>query len=153
MIQDLIDTALILESLEATSKTEAIDEMLAAAVAHQRLTKAKLPSIRKKIAEREHLGSTGIGNGVAVPHVKIDSIDKTLLILGRSVEGIDFEAVDGRPVQTVFLIVAPGDAAADHLKLLRWVSGLARSADFRRFFSHADGEAGIRELLQEMSGL
>lgn len=151
MISDLIDSALVLEEVAATTRAEALEEMLAATVAHERLTKAKLTTIRRKIAEREALGSTGIGNGVAVPHVKSDAVTETVLVLARSAAGIEFGAIDGRPVHAVFLIVAPKDAAEDHLKILRWVSVLARNADFRRFLKHAADEREIRELLHEMS--
>lgn len=152
MIQELIDSALVLDDLKASTKDAVLDEILAAAVDGGRLQKSKRAAIRKRLAEREELGSTGIGNGVAVPHVKADAVGDTLLVLARSHDGVDFDAVDGRPVHTVFLIVAPKDAAEEHLQLLRWISGLARSADFRRFFRSAADEREIRELLREMSG-
>lgn len=151
MIPELIDSALVLGSLEATTKAEALDEILAAAVARKQLTKRKVPAIRERLAEREALGSTGIGNGVAVPHVKVDSIDRTVLMLARSADGIEYGAIDGRPVHTVFLILAPKDAAEEHLQLLRWISGLARNADFRRFLKNAADEDEMRDLLREMS--
>lgn len=151
MIQALIDSALILEALEATSKQEAIDEILAASTEAGRIPSAVATKVRKKIVEREARGSTGIGNGVAVPHVKLDSIESTSIVLARSPDGIDYEAIDGRPVHTVILILAPADAAEAHLQLLRWISGLARNADFRRFLGQAKDEAEIRELLCEMA--
>lgn len=151
MIHALIDSALILERLEASSKHDAIEEILTAAVDAKRLSRNRLTAIRKRIEEREALGSTGIGNGVAVPHVKVDSVQETLMILARSVEGIDYGAIDGRPVHVLFLIVAPKNAADEHLQLLRWISGLARNADFRRFFAHAADAAEIRDLLTEMT--
>jgi mannitol/fructose-specific phosphotransferase system IIA component (Ntr-type) len=86
-----------------------------------------------------------------VPHVKLDTIQQTSIVLARSQDGIEFEAIDGRPVHTVFLILAPAAAAEEHLHLLRWISGLARSADFRRFLGQAKDEAEIRELLREMA--
>lgn len=150
MIRNLIDSALILEDLAAGSRDDAIDEMLVAAVAAGRLTKGKRANVRKRLLERETLGSTGIGNGVAVPHVKLDAVSETLMVLARSSAGLDYCAVDGRPVHSVFLVVAPKDATTEHLQLLRWISGLARNADFRRFLKSADGEREIRDLLVEM---
>jgi mannitol/fructose-specific phosphotransferase system IIA component (Ntr-type) len=151
MIQSLIDSALILEALAATSKQEAIDEILTASTEAGRVTKANAAKVRDKIVEREARGSTGIGNGVAVPHVKLDTIEDTAIVLARSPDGIEYEAIDGRPVHTVFLILAPADAAEEHLQLLRWISGLARNADFRRFLGQAKDEAEIRDLLREMA--
>jgi PTS system nitrogen regulatory IIA component len=110
-----------------------------------------LKAVRKKIIERENLGSTGIGNGIAVPHVKDRGIERISLVLARSNDGIDFAAVDGRDVNTVFTIFAPEDHADEHLQILRWISVLARNADFRSFVRNASGEAEIRDLLHEMS--
>jgi mannitol/fructose-specific phosphotransferase system IIA component (Ntr-type) len=151
MIQALIDSALILESLAATSKQEAIDEILAAATGADRISPDVASTVRQKIVEREARGSTGIGNCVAVPHVKLDTIQQTSIVLARSQDGIEYEAIDGRPVHTVFLILAPANAAEEHLQLLRWISGLARNADFRRFLGQAKDETEIRDLLCEMA--
>ena len=73
------------------------------------------------------------------------------MALARSQEGIEYQAIDGRSVQTLFLIVAPSDQAEAHLEALRWISTLARNADFRRFVLSAAGADEIRELLREMS--
>lgn len=150
MIPKLIESTLILSSLSTSDKDGALDEILAAAVAEGRLAKKLLAPVRKKMVERERLGSTGIGNGIAVPHVKHAGIERVEMVLARSESGIDYAAVDGRAVHTIFMILAPEVAPDDHLKLLRWVSSLARSADFRRFVMQAEGEAEIRELLREM---
>ncbi|MGA1608039.1 MAG: PTS sugar transporter subunit IIA [Planctomycetota bacterium] len=151
MIQALIDSALILQALVATSKQEAIDEILDATTAAGLIPAAVATTVGQKIAEREARGSTGIGNGVAVPHVKLDTIQQTSIVLARSQDGIEYEAIDGRPVHTVFLILAPANAAEEHLQLLRWISGLARNADFRRFLGQAKDETEIRDLLCEMA--
>ena len=150
MIETLIDSAVIVDDLRAAGKAEAFDEILAAAVASGALDKAQSGPIRKRLVEREELGSTGIGNGVAVPHVKVATAERMVLCLARHVAGIDFDAIDGRPVHTLFVVIAPQDAAEDHLALLRWISGLARDADFRRFVQDAEGAVQIRELLHEM---
>jgi len=150
MLRDLIDSTLIIECVQAGSKGDALDEILRLAVKAKLLAAKKFAAVRKLLQEREDLGSTGIGNGVAVPHVKTVDIAKTCMILARSVEGIPFSSVDGKDVHTVFMLLAPADAAEEHLQVLRWISTLARSGDFRRFFSDAAGEAEIRDLLHEM---
>ncbi|MHC5065172.1 MAG: PTS sugar transporter subunit IIA [Planctomycetota bacterium] len=151
MIKDLIDSALIIESLEASAKEEALDEMLAAAVKSKLLPGKQSKGIRKLLAEREKMGSTGIGNGVAVPHVKSEELKSACMVLARAPGGLPYSAVDGKDVQTLFMVLAPKDAAEAHLQILRWIAGLARNADFRRFVQGADGEAEIRDLLHEMS--
>jgi PTS system nitrogen regulatory IIA component len=149
-MKDVIESCLVIEGIEASTKEDVFDEILASAVAEKRLTKARAAKVRQRLVEREALGSTGIGNGVAVPHTKVEGVKSTLMVLARSREGLEFDAVDGRPVHVVFLLVAPPDAADEHLKLLRWISRLARSVDFRRFMQSARGEAEIRSLLSNM---
>ena len=151
MHAQLIKSATIIESLEASSKPQILAEMLRAAVDSGRLTARSTTALKKKLAEREALGSTGIGNGVAVPHVKTGSVSELFMILGRSIEGVDYEAVDGQPVHTVFLLVAPSRQEESHLQSLRWIATLARNPDFRRFVRDAPGEKEIRALLYEMS--
>lgn len=152
MIEALIQSTVILEALVASEKEAALEEMLQALVASGRVEQSDAPKIGKRLREREALGSTGIGNGVAVPHVKTDRVDSVAMALARSPEGIEYQAIDGRSVQTLFLIVAPSDQAEAHLEALRWISTLARNADFRRFVLSAASEDEIRDLLREMSG-
>ena len=151
MIAALIDSAVIVESLGASSKDDVLTEMLDAAISGGRAAADDKKALRKLLADREALGSTGIGNGVAVPHVKSDRIGELGLILARSQDGIEYQAIDGRPVHTLFLLLAPKSAAEDHLAALRWVSTLARDADFRRFVMAAGDDDAIRDLLREMS--
>jgi mannitol/fructose-specific phosphotransferase system IIA component (Ntr-type) len=151
MFKDLIDGALILSDLEASQKAAAVDEIFDALVASERIAKKERASLRKRLIDREALGSTGIGNGVAVPHVKGKEIQRLFLVLARSKQGIAFDAIDGKPVHTIFLIMGPQENPETHLKALRWVSSLARNADFRRFMLTASDEHAIRELLVEMS--
>lgn len=152
MLKDLIDSALILESIQAVSKEAALDEILAAAVKAKLIRSKKSSVIRELLQKREELGSTGIGNGVAVPHVKADEIVKPSIVLARSTAGIPYAAVDGKDVRTLFMLLGPKNAAEEHLQVLRWISTLARSSDFRRFVIGAKGEAEIRDLLHEMCG-
>lgn len=151
MIQTLVDSAAILAEVKATTKEAALKELLQCAQESGAFPKKIAASLGKKIAEREALGSTGIGNGVAVPHVKGEDVNKVSLVLGRSRAGIEWHAIDGRPVHTMFLLTAPPSESELHLKCLRWISGLARNADFRRFFLDAADEVAIRDLLLEMA--
>ena len=153
MIKELIDSALILDALVGTTKQEILVEVLQKTAAVGRVQKKDLRSLEKQLLDREALGSTGIGNGVAVPHVKGKEIKEISLVLGRSKNAIAFQAIDGRPVQTFFLILAPLDQPEQHIKALRWVSSLARNADFRRFVLLAKSEKEIRDLLHEMGEL
>lgn len=152
MNADLISSAVVIEALAATDKDSVLAEILAAAVQAKLIAKKNLPALVERLRTREKLGSTGIGNGVAIPHVKSDEIAKVGLVVARSVPGIDYDAIDGRPVHTLFLLLAPVAKSQEHLAALRWISGLARDTDFRRFFLAAKSADVIRELLTEMSG-
>jgi len=84
------------------------------------------------VLEREKLGSTGIGDGVAIPHGKLRGINNFLCAFGRSLEGIDFDAVDRKPVHIFFLLLAPYDSVSLHLKMLSRISKILRDPSFRR---------------------
>ena len=82
--------------------------------------------IADAIAERERLGSTGFGGGVAIPHGKLDELDRVYALVARLAAPIDYKAIDGAPVDLVFLLLSPPDAGAEHLKALAAVSRLVR---------------------------
>jgi PTS system nitrogen regulatory IIA component len=89
-------------------------------------------AVVKIIMERERLGSTGIGDGVAIPHGKMKNIDSIICAVGRSQEGVDFDAVDRQPVHIFFLVLAPEDSASLHLKVLSRISKILRDPSFRK---------------------
>jgi PTS system nitrogen regulatory IIA component len=84
------------------------------------------------ILEREKLGSTGIGEGIAIPHGKMKGIDRILCAFGRSKEGVDFDAVDKKPVHIFFLLLAPEDSAGLHIQMLSRISRILRDQSFRK---------------------
>lgn len=85
----------------------------------------------KRLAEREQLGSTGIGGGIAIPHCKVDGLKQGLVAVGRVREGIDFGAADGQPVRLFFLVLSPSQSPAEHLQALaaisRWIKAGGRA--------------------------
>ena len=111
------------------------------------LARKILAASREKVAQ----GATGaIGNGVAIPHVKLKGVENSLVVLGRSDEGLDFRAGDGVPVTVVFFVIGPADAAEEHLSLLRWIASLARNHDFPRFAQACKTPADLLDLLEEL---
>ena len=150
MIRDLVDGASLVVDIAASTKEAALKELLAAIQGAGSFAAKVAKSLQKRIVEREAIGSTGLGNGVAVPHVKSDDIDKVALVVARSKRGLEWSAIDGRPVHIVFLLVSPADEPESHLQCLRWIAGLARNPDFRRFFMDAADAKAVRELLREM---
>jgi PTS system nitrogen regulatory IIA component len=150
MISQLIETAAVIGELAAKTKDAALRELLASA-APDTFDAAAAKILGKRLSDREAIGSTGLGNGIAVPHVKGDEVRKVALVVARSKRGIEWQAIDGRPVHILFLLVSPSAEPEAHLRCLRWIAGLARNADFRRFLIDATDGPAMRELLRELS--
>ncbi len=151
MIPQLIDAAVLIGEPQATTKEAALKELLAAAMAAGAFPAKAQKGLQKRLADREAIGSTGLGNSVAVPHVKGDDVAKTTLVLARCRKGIEWQAIDGRPVHLIFLLVSPASEPENHLLCLRWIATLARNADFRRFLVDAKDDGAMRDLLREMT--
>src|SRR5438045_4576866 len=107
-------------------------------------------ALRRVLEERELLASTAIGDGIAIPHGKLDSVGHLVGALGRSVEGIEFESIDGKPTHLVFMMVAPASSTGVHLKALARLSRLFRDALFRqRLIEAADAAAMYKVITEE----
>ena len=113
----------VLASVKASGKKALVAELASRAAALYRLDERRLFD---RLLERERLGSTGIGSGIAIPHGRMAGLDKPRGLFARLANPVDFDAIDDRPVDIVFLLVAPEGAGADHLKALARVSRLLR---------------------------
>ena len=120
---DLIKPEGVLPSLKAKSKKHVLQELSAAAAD---LTGLPERDIFDTLLQRERLGSTGVGQGIAIPHGKLAELDGIIGLFASLDQPIDFEAVDGEPVDLVFLLLAPESAGADHLKALARISRFLR---------------------------
>jgi PTS system nitrogen regulatory IIA component len=146
-ILDILHKDRIIPELSSQSKTEVLEELTGALLGHQKsLNKEALVEV---LMERERLGSTGIGDGIAIPHGKIQDLDELMLSFGRSVQGIDFDSMDGRPTHLFFLLVAPENSAGIHLRALAKISRLLKSAHFRHRLMEADTKAEIFQIIEE----
>src|SRR5581483_2141635 len=122
-LADLITPEAIYPSLKAKTKKQALQEMAQRASV---LTGVDAREIFDTLLQRERLGSTGIGRGIAVPHGRLAALRKILSVFARLEEPIEFEALDGEPVDLIFLLLPPEHAGADHLKALARISRLLR---------------------------
>jgi nitrogen PTS system EIIA component len=129
-ITELLKKEFILEQLKAKNKHEALAE-LAGVFIKDKITFDSGEMLRV-LLEREKLGSTGIGDGIAIPHGKLAGLDEILVAFGRSREGIAFDALDGKPVHLFFLLMAPENSAGQHLKALAKISRMLKDEIFRR---------------------
>ena len=138
-LTDLVAPNAVIPALKVTSKKQAIQEIAGKAA---KLTGQNERGIFETLIQREKLGSTGVGNGIAIPHGKLVKLDKLFGLFARLERPVDFDALDGQPVDLVFLLLAPEAAGADHLKALARVARLLRDPDVaRKLRESRDAEA------------
>src|SRR5205085_4247840 len=146
-LAEIIPEGAILDDLKSTSKEEVVREMVQALVKCGRIEEGTSPKVIKALMDREELGSTGIGAGVAVPHAKHDSVTDLVGAFGRSKKGINFDALDGEPVHVLFLLLSSKSASGAHLEALAYISRLVRDEKFVKFLREANDAAAIRAIL------
>ncbi len=147
-VVDFLRPDLVVSALAGHTKSDVLGEM--AGVLAERQPGIELETLRRVLEERELLASTAIGDGIAIPHGKLDSVDHLVGLLGRSVEGIEFDSIDGKPTHLVFMLVAPAASTGIHLKALARLSRLFRDAHFRQQLIEAsDGPAMYQVLTEE----
>lgn len=144
---DFLRPELIIGQLTATSKPAVLAELASRLAENEPGLDAE--ALRKVLEERELLASTAIGDGIAIPHGKMDVIGHLVGTLGRSVEGIEFESIDGKPTHLVFMLVAPASSTGVHLKALARLSRLFRDEEFRKRLLAAPDAAGMYEIISE----
>ena len=129
-IMDILNKDCIIPELRSRTKREVLEELTGALLnCKANLDKEALVEV---LLERERLGSTGIGDGIAIPHGKVQDLDELVLSFGRSTQGIEFDSMDGRPTHLFFLLIAPENSAGIHLRALAKISRLLKSAHFRQ---------------------
>jgi len=133
--------------LKSSTKQEAIAELCQLLQTNTKITDA--PTVVDSLMQREKLGSTGIGQGVAIPHGKSPAAQALVGALGISRRGVNFEALDGEPVHLIFLLVAPPDSAGAHLKALARISRLLKDKFFRQALRDAKSLEEIQKVIQE----
>ena len=123
-INDLLVPEGVVADLKATSKKQALQDLAKRAAEVSGLHERAIFDV---LMERERLGTTGVGNGIAIPHGKLASLDRLHGLFARLEQPIDFQAIDERPVDLIFVLLAPENAGADHLKALARISRLLRN--------------------------
>jgi PTS system nitrogen regulatory IIA component len=147
-IRGLLKKEFIITDLKATGKKEVLEEL--ARVFAGRNGGFSSESVVEVLLEREKLGSTGIGDGIAIPHGKLAGIDEILVGFGRSRQGVDFHALDGRPVYLFFLLIAPDSASADYLKCLARISRMLKDAEMRKDLLEAPSADDLFRIIEAM---
>lgn len=145
-ITDLITPDSVVADLKAGSKKQVLQELARVAAGVTGQTERAVFDV---LIERERLGTTGVGNGIAIPHGKLPGLDRLHGLFARLAEPIPFDAIDDQPVDLIFLLLAPEGAGADHLKALARVSRLLRNHATCEKLRHANGAVPIYDILLE----
>jgi mannitol/fructose-specific phosphotransferase system IIA component (Ntr-type) len=135
--------------LQATGKEEAIREIVASLNDAGVLAKEDLEGAARAILNREELGSTGIGQGVAVPHTRYNKVTRLIGTVALSQKGVDFAALDGDPVNILFLLISPPDRPGDHLRALENISRHLKDERFVKLLRQSTTREQVIELLDE----
>lgn len=144
-LEEYLDRALVLPELRATSKSAVLAELIAPVAGV--LPGFDAQQALRVLLERELLGSTGIGDGIAIPHGKLPGLPRIVLVAGRGRHGVDFDALDRKPCTIFFLVLAPEQVAGMHLRLLAHISRLLKDEAFRREFLSAPDKEALWKLL------
>ncbi len=139
----------ITDNLEATDPEGVIRELVDLMVSAGTIDAASVDDLVATLLVREREGSTGIGGGVGIPHIKTDLHDTVVGAIGRSEHGVDFNAVDGEPVYLFFLFFVPKDQPDVHLELLRKISSMVRNKLYCQFMRNAKRKGDIHDVLKE----
>lgn len=143
-LSDLVAPEGVIASLKATSKKQAL-QMLAGKAAE--LTGQAERDIFSTLLERERLGSTGVGHGVAIPHGKLPGLDRVVGLFARANTPLDYEALDDQPVDLLFVLLAPEGSGADHLKALARIARVLRDEVMAEKIRSTDHASGIYSVL------
>jgi len=147
-ITEILTADMVLPDVGGTTKPQVLRE-LARPLANK-YRDLELASITAVLGERERLGSTAIGDGIAIPHGKMPGVRQIIGTFGRHRQGVDFESLDGRPTHLFFVLVAPEDSTSLHLKALARVSRLFKDTSFReRLMAATDADEIYRVIVEE----
>jgi PTS system nitrogen regulatory IIA component len=144
---DILPKKSIIPDLKGKTKKQVLEELIEALLQEKpELDRERLMAV---LLERERLGSTGIGDGIAIPHVKLKDLDQLVLSFGKSALGVDFESMDGKPVHIFFLLVAPENCTGIHLRALARIARLLKNTAVRKRLASVSTQDEIYAVIQQ----
>jgi PTS system nitrogen regulatory IIA component len=146
-LDQIFKTEFLLENLASGNKKDVLGELIDVMIKNG----LKINSVKAidVLLQREKLGSTGIGEGVAIPHGKVPDLQDLVVAFGRSKKGIDFDAIDGKPVHLFFLLLAPENSTGQHLKALAKISKMLKTPNFRKTLLEAQSRNDLFKAIVE----
>ena len=144
-ITDNLAKDLVVHELQASEKSEVLKEMVS--TLKDAGLDVDVENALKVLNDREKLGTTGIGDGIAIPHGKLECLEEIVVVVGRSSEGVDFESLDMQPCKIFFMVLAPEQGAGAHLKVLAQISRQLKDEAFRQAFIDTEDKQELLKLL------
>jgi PTS system nitrogen regulatory IIA component len=144
-LSELLEEDNIIPDLKAKDKKGVLEELAEVMTHHE--PSLDTGSLIRVLLERERLGSTGIGDGVAIPHGKLRGVTHPIISFGRSLKGLDFESMDGQPAFLFFLLVAPENSASVHLKALAKIAKILKNGSFRKVLMEASTKEELYQII------
>lgn len=138
----------VLPNLTSATKSEVLAELIAPL--NETYPEMDTDLAVRVLLDREKLGTTGIGDGIAIPHGKLESLEKVIVLVGRSEQGVEFDALDHRPCSIFFLVLAPENIAGLHLRVLAQISRTLKDETFRKAFMDASDLDDLWQLLKDV---
>jgi mannitol/fructose-specific phosphotransferase system IIA component (Ntr-type) len=152
-LKDIVVDDAVIPELQSTSRDEAIGELVQALADAGALAKKDADEVTQKVLSRERQATTGIGKGVALPHAKLKSLKKPIAAIGRSSAGIDFQALDSKPVYSVILLLSSPENPDEHLQAMETIFKHVQRDVFRKFLRQSDTQQAIVDLIEEADEL
>ena len=146
-IMDYLNEEWVIPELQGTDKPSILKELSSVLVKACQVSSVE--ELFQVLLDREKLGSTGIGEGIAIPHGRLKKLKRFYISFGRSLKGVDFDSIDRKPSQLFFLVMAPENSAVDNLKLLSRIVTLLKEPSFKKRLMEAQSQ---KELFQIISG-
>jgi mannitol/fructose-specific phosphotransferase system IIA component (Ntr-type) len=152
-LSDIIVTDAIIAELDAATRDDAIEQLVAALASAGAIAKRSVKEAVAAVLSREKQATTGIGKGISLPHAKIKSVNKVVGTIGRSTKGIEFSALDSKPVYIVILLLSNPDNPDEHLQAMETIFKHVQRDMFRKFLRQCETAGSIAELIDEADEL
>jgi nitrogen PTS system EIIA component len=146
-IMDYLNEEWVIPNLQGTDKPSILKELSSLLVKPCQVTSVE--ELLQVLLDREKLGSTGIGEGIAIPHGRLKKLKKFFISFGRSLKGVDFDSIDRKPSQLFFLVMAPENSAVDNLKLLSRIVTLLKEPSFKKRLMEAPSQKELFQIIAE----
>jgi mannitol/fructose-specific phosphotransferase system IIA component (Ntr-type) len=148
-MSDYLDRKHIFTDLPLGDRDDVLRWMIERVAGDQGMSPDRVTTVLRAVLRRERMGTTGIGRGIAIPHAKTSAVERPMVAFARLVEPLPYGATDGAPVHSLFLVVSPLEGNDEHVRILQWIAGFARSDYHATVLRNTTEPESLFELFQE----